>query len=139
MMKERGEKADIAREIERQPVGIVQPADVPFRRGPHTEELRFRNACNKVLHATIVDPDFEPNQHPFGDDGGPLTLVGDKGKWVVSLNLKKFALAALDVVDNTPQRMYPPLIVEGHVAPKIYAEGHVAPKRQDKEQQDADL
>jgi hypothetical protein len=66
---------------------------------PHLKEpLRFREACNKVLHAERVVPETAASPN---DTTAPLTgcliLYGrrDRKEWRAELDLKKYALSAL--------------------------------------------
>ena len=57
------------------------------------EPLRFREACNKVLHADHVDPETTGT----GALTGHLSLYGRhyKKEWRAELDLKQYALSAL--------------------------------------------
>jgi hypothetical protein len=86
----RGYSASYGATLERA-VGIL----VPDETKPYIQEpLRFREACNKVLHADLVDPVRTPDTEALT---GELVLNGsyrDKN-WEAQLNLKEYALSAL--------------------------------------------
>jgi hypothetical protein len=81
-------------EIKQQKVGAL---DVHLQTGDDDKPLRFREACNKVLHADTVTMAFAQ----MGvSAAGLIGLTGHWwGKqWRATLDLREFALAAFDVV-----------------------------------------
>jgi hypothetical protein len=73
------------------PVGVLRSdLSVPGA----SEDLYFREACNKILHADQVNPEQTPDN---GALTGQLTLYGRfKGKnWQAKLDLRGYAMAAM--------------------------------------------
>jgi hypothetical protein len=78
-------------------VGILFPDKGDFEL---QEPLRFREACNKIIHADLVNLETAPdNQGPPEPLTGRLNLDvhKDNKEWCAELDLKAFALSALSL------------------------------------------
>ena len=82
----------------RQPVGLLIPN---LNRPDRHEDLSFREACNKILHASEVLPKTVEIAEEVAPALEPLVdLYGEKGKkpWKAVLDVRLFAVAATEFV-----------------------------------------
>lgn len=74
----------------------------------HGEPLSVREACNKIIHAKRVEPQYSSKEKGIRWLGGLVVLNGDRNgvPWCAEINLQEFCIAVADT-DFYPHHPFP--------------------------------